>query len=107
MLKEKPDFVFSGINNGYNAGFDIAYSGTLGAAFEGVRNGIPAMAFSTSSNAHLDAVEPYLLPVIRELLEDREKYETMRKNLLHIAVPDCAERICTIMEELISGKGQK
>ena len=70
VLKEKPDFVFSGINNGYNAGFDIAYSGTLGAAFEGVRNGIPAMAFSTSGDAHLDAVEPHLLPVIRELLEE-------------------------------------
>ena len=24
ILKEKPDYVFSGINNGYNAGFDIA-----------------------------------------------------------------------------------
>ena len=47
ILKEKPDLVLSGINNGYNVGFDIAYSGTLGAAFEAVRNGIPAMAFST------------------------------------------------------------
>ena len=65
---EKPDYIFSGINNGYNAGFDIAYSGTLGAAFEGVRNGIPAMAFSAASDAHLEAAEPYLLPVIRELL---------------------------------------
>ena len=26
FLPEKPDYVFSGINNGYNAGFDIAYS---------------------------------------------------------------------------------
>ena len=36
LLEEKPDYVFSGINDGYNAGFDIAYSGTLGAAFEAV-----------------------------------------------------------------------
>ena len=70
ILKEKPDFIFSGINNGYNAGFDIAYSGTLGAAFEGVRCGIPSLAFSTASDAHQDAVEPYLLPVIRELLAE-------------------------------------
>ena len=69
ILKEKPDLVFSGINNGYNAGFDIAYSGTLGAAFEGARNGIRSIAFSTASDAHQDAVEPYLLPVIREVLE--------------------------------------
>ena len=71
ILKEKPDYVFSGINNGFNAGFDIAYSGTLGAAFEGARNGIPSLAFSTASDAHQDAVEPYLLPVIWELLEEK------------------------------------
>ena len=69
ILKEKPDLIFSGINNGYNAGFDIAYSGTLGVAFEGARNGIRSIAFSTASDAHQDAVEPYLLPVIREVLE--------------------------------------
>ena len=38
LLEERPDYVFSGINDGYNAGFDIAYSGTLGAAFEAVMN---------------------------------------------------------------------
>ena len=69
ILKERPDYVFSGINNGYNAGFDIAYSGTLGAAFEGVRSGIPSFAFSAAGDAHLEAAEPYLLPVIEELLE--------------------------------------
>lgn len=68
-LEQKPDYVFSGINNGYNAGFDIAFSGTLGAAFEAVRNGVPAMAFSVAGDAHLEAMEPHLLPVIRELLE--------------------------------------
>ena len=71
ILKETPDYVFSGINNGYNAGFDIAYSGTLGAAFEGARSGISSFAFSTASDDHLDAVEPHLLPVIRELLAEQ------------------------------------
>lgn len=69
ILDEKPDYVFSGINNGYNAGFDIAYSGTLGAAFEAVRNGIPAMAFSAAGDKHLEAVEPWLVDVIRELMD--------------------------------------
>lgn len=68
ILKEKPDYVLSGINNGYNVGFDIAYSGTLGAAFEAVRNGIPAMAFSAASDAHLQAAEPYLTDVMEQLL---------------------------------------
>lgn len=69
ILKEKPDYVFSGINNGYNVGFDIAYSGTLGAAFEAARDGIPAIAFSIASNNHLEPAEQYLVPIIRELLE--------------------------------------
>lgn len=77
ILPEKPDYVFSGINNGYNAGFDIAYSGTLGAAFEAVRNGIPAMAFSIAGDSHLQAAEPYLLPVIRELMEIGQEQGTV------------------------------
>ena len=34
LMPVKPDVVFSGINFGYNTGFDIAYSGTVGAAME-------------------------------------------------------------------------
>jgi 5'-nucleotidase len=69
ILGEKPDYVFSGINEGYNVGYDIAYSGTLGAAFEAVMNGIPAMAFSNTMNAPLHIAEAYLVPVIQELME--------------------------------------
>lgn len=69
ILRETPDYVFSGINNGYNTGFDIAYSGTLGAAFEAARNGISAMAFSIANDNHLPYAEPQLTDVIRELLE--------------------------------------
>ena len=69
LLEEKPDVVLSGINNGYNAGQDIAYSGTLGAAFEAERLGIPAIAFSSAADKYLEAMEPHLLPILRELLE--------------------------------------
>ena len=41
------DLVFSGINNGFNTGQFIAYSGTLGAVLEAAAHGIPAIAFST------------------------------------------------------------
>ena len=67
ILKEKPDFVFSGINNGYNTGYDIAYSGTLGAAFESARCGIPAIALSVTGDAHLEGVKPYLTDILKEL----------------------------------------
>ena len=68
ILKEKPDIVFSGINNGYNAGYETAYSGTLGAAFEAVRNGIPAIAFSSANDSHLEAIAPHVSGVIAELI---------------------------------------
>lgn len=38
--------VLSGINHGYNAGSDVLYSGTVGAAMEGALSGKPAMAVS-------------------------------------------------------------
>jgi 5'-nucleotidase len=36
----------SGINNGYNLGSDIFYSGTVGAAVEGALRGVPGVAVS-------------------------------------------------------------
>jgi len=69
VMEEKPDYVFSGINDGYNVGYDISYSGTLGAAFEAVKNGVPAMAFSAAKNDWLGVAETHLAPIIRELLE--------------------------------------
>ena len=69
ILDEKPDYVFSGINEGYNVGYDIAYSGTLGATFEAVMNGIPAIAFSNTMGAPLDMAKKHLLPIAKELVE--------------------------------------
>jgi 5'-nucleotidase len=42
-----PDLVISGVNLGENLGEDVFYSGTVGAAREGVLHGIPGLAFST------------------------------------------------------------
>jgi len=41
-----PDLVISGINHGANLGDDIMYSGTVAAAREASRSGIPSMAVS-------------------------------------------------------------
>ena len=70
LMEEKPDWVFSGINNGSNTGFDIAYSATVGAAFEAARNGIPAIAFSILENTDPQRAEGDLLPLIRQLTEE-------------------------------------
>lgn len=71
LMEAKPDVVLSGINNGFNCGQDIAYSGTLGAAFEAERLGVPAIAFSAASDRYLDAMQLHLLPLLRELTENR------------------------------------
>jgi 5'-nucleotidase len=48
LLKEKPDIVVSGINRGGNAGENIYYSGTVGAAMEAAINRVPAVAVSVA-----------------------------------------------------------
>jgi 5'-nucleotidase len=46
IFQSPPDLVISGINHGANLGDDIMYSGTVAAAREASRHGIPAMAVS-------------------------------------------------------------
>ncbi len=48
LLPSRPDLVVSGINRGGNMGENVYYSGTLGAAMEGVINGIPGIAVSVA-----------------------------------------------------------
>ena len=43
---QHPDLIISGINDGYNLGSDVLYSGTVSAAMEGPYYQIPAMAVS-------------------------------------------------------------
>jgi 5'-nucleotidase len=46
LLPRKPDLVVSGINNGFNLGSDVFYSGTVAAAVEGTVRGVPSIAVS-------------------------------------------------------------
>ncbi len=47
----RPTIVVSGANNGLNVGDDVAYSGTVSAAFDAAMHGIPAIAVSQQSTA--------------------------------------------------------
>lgn len=69
-LKEDFDLVLSGINNGYNLGEDILYSGTIGAATEGILCGKKALAFSTKRN-HFDNLEEELEKIINLIIEKK------------------------------------
>ena len=65
-LKEPFDLVLSGINRGFNVGWDIVYSATCGAIFEAAYSGWPAIAFSTwpedtlTAAASLDRIYDYI-----------------------------------------------
>ena len=55
LLSDQPiDFVFSGINNGLNAGAAVYYSGTVSAAREARMCNLPAMAVSIEVKADWD-----------------------------------------------------
>ncbi len=90
LLSEKPDFVFSGINNGFNTGFDTAYSGTVGAAMEALMKGIPALAFSNHMNGSCETVERYLEPLIEELLSSPlPPFELWNVNFPGVPLSEC------------------
>ena len=67
-----------------------------------------AMALASNGAAIVilekDCTAELVMEKITQLLGDKEAYANMQKALMKMAVPDCAERICAVMEELISGK---
>lgn len=99
LLPEKPDWVFSGLNFGYNAGRDSLYSATMGGAIEGSLNGIPSVAFSMGipsdyfvSGEQIDysLADRYLEPVIAEILsQPRYTDYALSVNFPTCAVEDC------------------
>lgn len=69
IMPEKPDIVLSGINFGYNAGSDVQYSATIGAAMEAVFQGIPAVAFSEGTNDDYIITDMYLDAILSEVID--------------------------------------
>ena len=82
------DAVFSGINHGGNLGTDTLYSGTVGAAREGLVNGVFSVAMSVQSH------EPKSFTYACELAQRVAKafkegiFERRQEYLLNINVPD-------------------
>ena len=64
LAEEKPDVVVSGINHGANLATDILYSGTVGAAMEGMLHDISSFAVSldvASTISYDEAAEEFAL----------------------------------------------
>lgn len=101
LLPFTPDFVLSGINDGMNAGIDVCYSGTVGAATEAALNGIPAIAVSMRDGTSFEVTEHYLPSVLEELLEN----PPARGELWNVNFPTCALSDCRgILRERVPEK---
>ncbi|MCC7572897.1 MAG: 5'/3'-nucleotidase SurE [Candidatus Methanofastidiosum sp.] len=85
FMREKIDLILSGINHGENISYDIYYSGTVSAAREGIINGIPSLAISSSDyyNPMFDTATKFL-----EILFDSWNFKKLPTDtLLNINVP--------------------
>lgn len=70
ILPRKPDVVLSGINHGYNVGFDTVYSGTVGAAMEALMNGVPAIALSRCDVGTFAVTEELIGSVLEKIISN-------------------------------------
>jgi len=74
ILKNKPDIVLGGINQGANLGSDVSYSGTVAVAMEGTLLGIPSVAFSQvdfNSSFNPDFAKKVVNWITRQVLKDK------------------------------------
>lgn len=86
LLKEAPDIVVSGINEGSNLSDDVLYSGTVAAATEGRFMGLPSVAISLAGPRceHYDTAAK----VAYHLVESLRNSPLTSDTILNVNVPD-------------------
>ncbi len=83
IAKEKIDIVVSGINDGFNLGTDVIYSGTVSAAVEGALNRTPAIALSCDGNEEsYEIAADYAEKILNEI-----KSEDIGNTVLNVNIP--------------------
>lgn len=90
VMPQKPDIVFAGINDGYNVGKDILYSGTVGVAMEALSNDLPVIAFSVASCGDLRLCDAS----IPDMAEDLIKKKLPPGEFWNVNFPSCAPEEC-------------
>ncbi len=94
ILHRRPDIILSGINHGSNSSINQLYSGTMGAALEGMLHDIPSVGFSIlnfSSDADFTDVSDYVRLITSKVLE----YKGKQPLCLNVNIPNPSEH--TIM----------
>ena len=86
LLKEMPDVVVSGINEGSKLSDDVLYSGTVAAATEGRFLGLPSVAISLMGPRceHYDTAAKVAKMIVERLHETPLTFDT----ILNVNVPD-------------------
>lgn len=86
LLKEMPDIVVSGINEGSNLSDDVLYSGTVAAATEGRFLGLPSVAISLAGPRceHYDTAAQVAKTIVERLRVTPLASDT----ILNVNVPD-------------------
>lgn len=87
ILDRKPDLVVAGINHGSNASVNELYSGTMGAAKEGMTFGIPSIGFSLTDHSH-DADFTPCHEVVDLLVADVLKHGLPEGICLNVNIPN-------------------
>lgn len=86
ITTSKPDYVFSGINRGANAGRNVLYSGTVAAAIESVMQDVPAIAFSCQ-DYHTEPNYAFAAQYVPAVLEYIMTHPLPPETLLNINFP--------------------
>ncbi len=108
IIKESPDMVISGINDGPNLGFDITYSGTVGGALEGAIANIPSVAISITGFSNFDDTSSVVFKLISLVKDDK-----FGKFLLNVNVPPEPKGIRItelgqrVYQDVITSKGNR
>ena len=86
LMKEMPDMVVSGINEGSNLSDDVLYSGTVAAATEGRFLGLPSIAISLAGHRceHYETAAR----VAKTIVEQLQKTPLTTDTILNVNVPD-------------------
>jgi 5'-nucleotidase len=93
LVPRPPVLCVSGINDGYNLGSDVFYSGTVAAALEAALRGVPAIAFSLERRRPQDfaAAAAFAGALVGEVLA-RGEQAIPRGALLNVNLPAGAVR---------------
>ncbi len=90
IMPQKPDLLLSGINYGYNTGTDLQYSATVGAAFEAVFQGFPAIALSEAAVDCHEVTDAFL----REILQELIPLKPGERKIYNVNFPGCPLSEC-------------